>query len=133
MVNTIGPRGIYWDPRDNLTLVPREQNRSPPFFFKRFLALTCSHHHLYTGLTPALLGAGVAWGVYFYAYNAAKRRYRRQTGLEVDEKLPPWLHLASAAEAGTIVRHWLGGWLVGWWGVVRFGVRDFLIAASLLV
>ncbi|KAK2076698.1 hypothetical protein QBZ16_005458 [Prototheca wickerhamii] len=57
------------------------------------------------GFLSLYSGAGVAWGVYFYAYNAAKRRYRRQTGLEVDEKLPPWLHLASAAEAGTIVSH----------------------------
>lgn len=56
------------------------------------------------GLTPALVGAGVAWGVYFYAYNAAKNRYKKHLKMDLGEKLPPWLHLASAAEAGSIVR-----------------------------
>ena len=56
--------------------------------------------HLFTGLTPALIGSGVAWGVYFFAYNAAKQRYRELTG---QPRLGPIAHLASAAEAGSIV------------------------------
>ncbi|KAH7624650.1 hypothetical protein Ndes2526B_g00011 [Nannochloris sp. 'desiccata'] len=55
---------------------------------------------LYSGLTPALIGSGVAWGVYFFAYNAAKQRYRELTG---QTRLGPLTHLASAAEAGSIV------------------------------
>lgn len=54
----------------------------------------------YAGLTPALIGSGVAWGVYFFAYNTAKQRYRELTG---QTKLGPLAHLASAAEAGSIV------------------------------
>lgn len=55
---------------------------------------------LYSGLTPALIGSGIAWGVYFFAYNTAKQRYRELTG---QTKLGPIAHLASAAEAGSIV------------------------------
>lgn len=54
------------------------------------------------GLAPAVLGAGVAWGVYFFTYNRAKERYRAWQGSS--GKLPAHLHLASAAEAGTLVR-----------------------------
>ncbi|KFM24686.1 Mitochondrial folate transporter/carrier [Auxenochlorella protothecoides] len=56
---------------------------------------------LYAGLAPAVLGAGVAWGVYFFTYNRAKERYRAWQGSS--GKLPAHLHLASAAEAGTLV------------------------------
>jgi solute carrier family 25 folate transporter 32 len=54
----------------------------------------------FAGLTPALIGSGLAWGVYFFAYNAAKQRYRELTG---HTRLGPLTHLASAAEAGSIV------------------------------
>jgi len=30
---------------------------------------------LYSGLTPALIGSGAAWGIYFFSYNRAKERY----------------------------------------------------------
>ena len=66
-----------------------------------------THHNIHfpiflyiVGLTPALIGSGVAWGVYFFAYNAAKQRYRELTG---QTRLGPLTHLASAAEAGSIV------------------------------
>lgn len=52
------------------------------------------------GLTPALVGSGLAWGIYFFAYNTAKERYRRASG---QVKLSPALHLVSAAEAGCLV------------------------------
>jgi len=55
---------------------------------------------LYSGLTPALIGSGMAWGIYFFSYNKAKDRYKKSTGRT---NLPPPLHLAAAAEAGTIV------------------------------
>lgn len=51
-------------------------------------------------MTPALLGSGLAWGIYFFAYNTAKERYHHWTG---QTKLSPALHLISAAEAGSIV------------------------------
>lgn len=51
-------------------------------------------------MTPALLGSGLAWGIYFFAYNTAKERYHHWTG---QAKLSPALHLISAAEAGSIV------------------------------
>jgi solute carrier family 25 folate transporter 32 len=43
----------------------------------------------------------MAWGIYFFAYNTAKERYRRRDPAQA--KLSPGLHLASAAEAGSIV------------------------------
>lgn len=55
---------------------------------------------LYAGITPALIGSGVAWGIYFFAYNTAKDRYKRLTG---QTNVGPLLHLASAAEAGSLV------------------------------
>lgn len=55
---------------------------------------------LYSGLTPALIGSGMAWGIYFFSYNKAKDRYKKSTGRT---NLPPPLHLAAAAEAGAIV------------------------------
>lgn len=54
---------------------------------------------LYAGLTPALVGAGVSWGVYFAGYNRAKARYQRRAGVQ---KLPPQMHLLAAAEGGAI-------------------------------
>lgn len=55
---------------------------------------------LYSGITPALLGSGMAWGIYFFSYNRAKDRYHRKLGAT---KLRPALHLAAAAEAGALV------------------------------
>jgi len=52
------------------------------------------------GLTPALIGSGAAWGIYFFSYNRAKERYQNLTG---QGRLNPMGHLASAAEAGGIV------------------------------
>lgn len=43
---------------------------------------------------------GVSWSLYFYAYNAAKRRYRRR--LE-DQQLQAHHNMLSALEAGAIV------------------------------
>lgn len=54
----------------------------------------------------------MAWGVYFFTYNRAKERHRARQGSS--GKLPAHLHLASAAEAGTLVR---GSVVVeGFWG-----------------
>lgn len=55
---------------------------------------------LYSGLTPALVGSTVAWGVYFSCYNNAKARYQRAYDTH---ELPSYLHLISAAEAGLVV------------------------------
>ncbi|KAI3431257.1 hypothetical protein D9Q98_004320 [Chlorella vulgaris] len=55
---------------------------------------------LYSGLTPALVGSGVAWGAYFFAYNRAKQRYQRASK---QARLGPGMHLVSAAEAGVLV------------------------------
>ncbi|KAH9328081.1 hypothetical protein KI387_000189, partial [Taxus chinensis] len=54
---------------------------------------------LYAGFYPAVLGSSLSWGLYFFFYSRAKRRYQNQAG----EQLGPGLHLASAAEAGTLV------------------------------
>jgi solute carrier family 25 folate transporter 32 len=55
---------------------------------------------LYAGLSPALVGGTLAWGLYFAAYNHAKERYARWTH---SAELPPAAHLAAAAEAGVAV------------------------------
>ena len=44
--------------------------------------------------------AGLSWGIYFMAYNSAKRRWQRRRKVA---HLPPQLHLLSAAEAGCLV------------------------------
>ncbi|WJX88553.1 Folate transporter 1, chloroplastic [Trifolium repens] len=54
---------------------------------------------LYAGFLPGVLGSTVSWGLYFFFYDKAKRRYARSR----EEKLSPGLHLASAAEAGALV------------------------------
>lgn len=61
---------------------------------------------LYAGLTPALAGGIMAWSIYFWAYNRAKQRHQRRRvdgGGVAGARLPPALHLASAAEAGALV------------------------------
>ncbi|KAK2355646.1 folate transporter 1, chloroplastic [Trifolium repens] len=54
---------------------------------------------LYAGFLPGVLGSTISWGLYFFFYDKAKRRYARSR----EEKLSPGLHLASAAEAGALV------------------------------
>jgi hypothetical protein len=49
----------------------------------------------------ACSGAGLSWGIYFTAYNSAKRRWQKRKNTV---NLPPHLHLLSATEAGCIVR-----------------------------
>lgn len=72
---------------------------------------------LYAGLTPALIGSGMAWGAYFFAYNRAKQRWHRPGsggsgsgsssvpagGQMQPPKLTPVQHLISAVEAGVLV------------------------------
>ena len=57
---------------------------------------------LYAGLSPALAGGTLAWGLYFACYNRAKARYARWRDVPGAE-LPPAAHLAAAAEAGATV------------------------------
>ncbi|XP_004509320.1 folate transporter 1, chloroplastic isoform X2 [Cicer arietinum] len=54
---------------------------------------------LYAGFLPGVLGSTISWGLYFFFYDKAKRRYAKNR----EEKLSPGLHLASAAEAGALV------------------------------
>ena len=57
---------------------------------------------MYAGLSPALAGGTLAWGLYFACYNRAKARYARW--LDAPEaQLPPAAHLVAAAEAGATV------------------------------
>jgi solute carrier family 25 folate transporter 32 len=71
-------------------LPTRRRPRSPP-------------HPLSAGLAPSLVGSGVAWGVYFYAYNAAKARFRRTGAAPAEARLSAAQHMRAAAEAGAIV------------------------------
>jgi solute carrier family 25 folate transporter 32 len=57
---------------------------------------------LYAGLSPALAGGTLAWGLYFACYNRAKARYARWRDVP-GAQLPPAAHLAAAAEAGAAV------------------------------
>ncbi|KAI8542558.1 hypothetical protein RHMOL_Rhmol08G0146800 [Rhododendron molle] len=52
---------------------------------------------LYAGFYPAVLGSTISWGLYFFFYSKAKERYSKGR-----EELTPYLHLASAAEAGAL-------------------------------
>ncbi|CAN1813998.1 Folate transporter 1, chloroplastic [Linum perenne] len=54
---------------------------------------------LYAGMSPAVLGSTVAWGLYFLFYSRAKERYSKNK----NQSLSPLYHLASAAEAGGLV------------------------------
>ncbi|XP_021714594.1 folate transporter 1, chloroplastic-like isoform X2 [Chenopodium quinoa] len=54
---------------------------------------------LYAGFTPAVIGSSISWGLFFFFYSRAKKRY---SGDEED-KLSPGHHLAAAAEAGALV------------------------------
>lgn len=53
----------------------------------------------YRGVVPAIWGSGAAWGLYFYFYEACKRRLKRAR----DGGVLPATHLAYAAwEGGTL-------------------------------
>ncbi|GAV72209.1 LOW QUALITY PROTEIN: Mito_carr domain-containing protein, partial [Cephalotus follicularis] len=54
---------------------------------------------LYAGFAPAVIGSTISWGLYFFFYSRAKRRYSKNR----EEKLSASLHLAAAAEAGALV------------------------------
>eukprot|EP00092_Neocalanus_flemingeri_P001434 GFUD01001532.1.p1 GENE.GFUD01001532.1~~GFUD01001532.1.p1 ORF type:complete len:335 (-),score=61.42 GFUD01001532.1:209-1213(-) len=54
---------------------------------------------LYQGVTPNILGAGSAWGFYFFFYNAAK--YKLQEG-NAQKQLPAVSHLFAASLAGVL-------------------------------
>ena len=55
---------------------------------------------MYNGIAPALLGSGVAWGLYWMFYENAKARHQRSLG--EGERLATMQHLASSCEAGVI-------------------------------
>lgn len=57
---------------------------------------------LYRGLSANLIGSGVSWGCYFFAYNHFKEMYRRQFHYASKDKLPPYAHLACAAATGGV-------------------------------
>lgn len=54
----------------------------------------------YKGLTPALIGSGVAWAAYFYVYEAVKGWHCRWQG---KERLSTGWNMLSAAQAGATV------------------------------
>mmetsp|Transcript_9558 Transcript_9558/g.32991 ORF Transcript_9558/g.32991 Transcript_9558/m.32991 type:complete len:348 (+) Transcript_9558:302-1345(+) len=67
---------------------------------------------LYAGLAPSVLGSGVAWGLYFMAYNAFKGQFRSEPGVGIGSSssgpvrhvpLSPLQNLVCAAEAGAMV------------------------------
>jgi solute carrier family 25 folate transporter 32 len=53
----------------------------------------------YRGMAPALLGSGASWGLYFYFYEACKRRLRAGGG---GAPLSPAQHAYAAWEGGTV-------------------------------
>ncbi|XP_054824090.1 folate transporter 1, chloroplastic isoform X2 [Prosopis cineraria] len=77
-------------------LVPSYKNTAHAIFT---IARSEGLRGLYAGLLPAVLGSTISWSLYFYFYDKAKQRYARNR----EEKLSPGYHLASAAEAGTLV------------------------------
>jgi solute carrier family 25 folate transporter 32 len=64
---------------------------------------------LYAGLTPALLGSTLSWGLYFACYAVAKEyqhsrgRRKREGSSESQTGLAPGQHLLAAAQAGAVV------------------------------
>jgi len=54
---------------------------------------------LYAGLTPNLMGSTIGWGLYFFTYNQAKRRY--QDYYDTPQLSAPF-HLLSGIEAGIV-------------------------------
>lgn len=57
---------------------------------------------LYAGLTPALLGSTLSWGLYFACYAVAKKHQASDDG-STDKGLAPGQHLLAAAQAGAVV------------------------------
>jgi solute carrier family 25 folate transporter 32 len=58
---------------------------------------------LYRGLTPALIGNGISWGIYFGSYNVAKQMARSSLGVAPNNgPLPVTANLACAASAGVV-------------------------------
>ena len=55
----------------------------------------------YRGMAPALLGSGASWGLYFYFYEACKRRLREGGG-GGGAPLSPAQHAYAAWEGGTV-------------------------------
>lgn len=55
---------------------------------------------LYAGLAPSVTGSGLAWGLYFMAYNGFKNRAR---GAEPASQLSPLQNLVCASQAGVVV------------------------------
>ena len=64
---------------------------------------------LYAGLTPALLGSTLSWGLYFACYAVAKEyqhtrgRRKGDGSRETEPGLAPGQHLLAAAQAGAVV------------------------------
>lgn len=56
---------------------------------------------LYQGMTPALVGASASWGLYFWFYESAKARRRREQEL-TGGRLSAWSHMVCGWQAGTI-------------------------------
>ena len=54
---------------------------------------------LYQGATPNILGAGSAWGFYFFFYNAAKSQFQ---GGNAHKQLSAVSHLSAASMAGVL-------------------------------
>lgn len=54
---------------------------------------------LYQGVSANCVGAGMAWGIYFFAYNYVKNRM--QAG-DKKVKLPPTSHVIAAGQAGVL-------------------------------
>lgn len=55
---------------------------------------------LFQGMSPAIYGSTVAWGLYMFLYNNAKARYASMA--ENDSIRPSWQYFFSAMEAGIL-------------------------------
>ena len=94
-------------PADSMTKMNRycnkdfwRQYRGTAHALKQIISLE-GWRGLYAGLLPSVIGSSVSWGLYFFAYNQAKRGWQSKEG---PLELKPWQHLVSAAEAGCMVR-----------------------------
>ena len=54
-------------------------------------------------MAPSVTGSGVAWGLYFMAYNGFKAQFRDADQGSKPRQLSPLQNLACAAEAGVLV------------------------------
>lgn len=66
----------------------------------RFILARDGFASLYGGITPALLGSGASWGLYWAFYERAKARHAARLGDAAAERLPAQYHLLSSTEAG---------------------------------